>query len=115
MYNGEKRQRLRNCHPQVSLEDIKLHLHGVYEMVGVGVQENIVAASNIRYISNQIGCHNSKIDDNECDLRELMGIVEIIKEEVMKMSRIPQCNHYQESSNQDALPMEEISVTYLFR
>ena len=39
-----------------------------------------------------------------------MGIVEIIKEEVLKMSRMSQCNHCQESSDQGALSMEEISV-----
>ena len=48
-----------------SLQDIKLHLRRVYEMVGVNVQENRDVASNVRYIANQIGCHESRIDDNE--------------------------------------------------
>ena len=61
-----------------SLEDIKLYMRLVYEMVGVGVQENKDTTSDIRYISNQINCHDSRIDNHEHDLRELMGIVAII-------------------------------------
>ena len=75
------------------LDDIKLHLRRVYEVVGVGVKENREMASYIRYISNQIGCHDSRIDDHEHDLRELMGMVEIIKDEVLIMSKMTQCSH----------------------
>ena len=70
------------------LEEIKLHLRKVYKVVGVGVKENMEMASDIRFISNQIGCHNSKIDDHKHDLRKLMGTMEIIKDEVLKMSRM---------------------------
>ena len=73
-----------------SLEDIKLHLCRVYEMVGIGVQENREVSSDIIYIANQIGFHDSRIDDNERDLRELIGTVDIIKEEVLKISRMSQ-------------------------
>ena len=68
-------------------------------------------ASNIQFISSQISCHDSRIDDHERDLRELMGTVEIIKNEVLKMSRMSQCNHCQDSPEQGALPMEKVSDT----
>ena len=47
------------------LKDIKLHLRRVYEMVGIDVQENREVASDVRYFTNQMGCHDSRIDDNE--------------------------------------------------
>ena len=95
-----------------SLEDIKIHLHRVYEMVGVGFQENRDIASDIRYKSNQISFHDSRIGDYYHDLRELMGIVDIIKEEVLKMSRMSQCSHFEECSEQGALQTKEISITH---
>ena len=55
------------------LEDIKLHLHRVFEVVGAGVKDNREVESDIQYITNQIGCHDSRIDDHGRDLKELMG------------------------------------------
>ena len=42
-----------------------------------------------------------------------MGTVEIIKDEVLKMSRMTQCSHCQDSPEEGALPMEEVSSTQL--
>ena len=67
--------------------------------------------SNIRYMSNQIGCHDSRIEDHDRDLKELMGTVDIIKEEVMKLARMNQCSHGQDSLGDDARPMDDVSVT----
>ena len=50
------------------------------------------------------------IDDNERDLREMMGTVDFIKEEVQKMAKMTQCSYCQDSSNQGDHPMEETSV-----
>ena len=73
---------------KASVKDIKLYLRRIYEMVGVVVQENREVESNVRYIANQMGCHESKIDDNKWDVMEMMGTVDIIKEEVLKMARM---------------------------
>ena len=56
------------------LKYIKFHLRRVYEMVGVGVQENMDVASDVRSIANEMGCHESRIDDNERELREMMEL-----------------------------------------
>ena len=66
-------------------------------MVGVGVQENIEVVSNVRFIANQMGCHESRIDNNERDLGEKMGTVDTIKEEVLKIARMIECSHCQNS------------------
>ena len=68
---------------------------------------------NVRYMSNQIGCHDSHIDDHDQDLKELMGTVDIIKEEVLKLAKMNQCSHCQEYLGDEARPMEEVSVTHL--
>ena len=66
--------------------------------------------SDIQYVTNQIDGHNCRIDDHECDLKELMGTMEIIKDEVLKMSKMSQCIHCQDSTKEGALPMEEVYV-----
>ena len=60
----------------------------MFDVVGVGMKENIETTIDIRYISNQIGYRDSRIDDLERDLKELMGTMDIIKEEVMKMAKM---------------------------
>ena len=50
-------------------DDIKKHLHKILDIVVVGVKDNIEMDSNVRYMSNQIGCHDSRIDDHDRDLR----------------------------------------------
>ena len=57
-----------------SLKDVKLHLRRFYEMVGIGVQENREVAYDVRYIANQMGFRESKIDVNERYLREMMAL-----------------------------------------
>ena len=52
--------------------NIKIHLRQIYELVCTGVKESKVATSDVKYLANQMGCHKSKIDDNDSDLRELM-------------------------------------------
>ena len=93
------------------IEELKLHFPYVCDIVGVGVKENKETVADIRYISNQIGCQDSRIDDLERDSRELMGPVDVIKEEVLKMAKMSQCSHCQESPVDGDRPMEEASVT----
>ena len=44
-------------------------------------------ASDVKYMTNQISCHDSNIYDHDWDLRELMGMVDIIKDEVTETSK----------------------------
>ena len=50
-------------------DDIKRHLRIVPTFVAVGIKDNLKLASDIRYITNQIGCHDSRIDDHDRDLK----------------------------------------------
>ena len=69
-------------------------------------------ASYIQYITNQIDCHDPIIDDRERDLKDLMGTIEIIKDEVLKMSKMYQYSHCQDSPEEGALPMEEATNSW---
>ena len=68
-----------------SILDIKKNLRRLYEMVAIGVMDNKEIAREIKsmgetvsYTSLQISNHDSRIDDNESNLWELMGKVDRI-------------------------------------
>ena len=44
---------------------------------------------------------------------ELMGTIDIIKEEVMMIARMNQCSHCEDSLDQGVHPMEETPVFHL--
>ena len=94
------------------MKDIKLHVCWIYELVSIGVKENRIATSDVKYLANEMGCHESRIDDNYRDLRELMGAIYFIKEEVHKLTNMNHCIHCQETPTQDH-PMEETSIVQL--
>ena len=43
---------------------------------------------------------------------KLMATVDIVKEEVLNISHMNQCSHYQDSPGEEAQPMEGILVTH---
>ena len=67
--------------------------------------------SDIKYASNQIGYHDSHIDDHDRDLKESMGMMDIIKDEVMKLERMNHCSHCWDFPGEEAQPMEDVSIT----
>ena len=75
------------------------------------MKEGRVATTNVKYLANHMGFHDSMIDDNDRDLRELMGTIYFIKEEVHKLTNMNHCIHCQETPTQDH-PMEETSVVH---
>ena len=64
---------------KATLSDIKNGLRWIYEMVGTDINENKATTAYVKYMANKMGFHESRIDENECDLCELMGAVDIIK------------------------------------
>ena len=99
---------------------LKKHLRRFFDNVAVGVKDNRTMAvdvkfmvSDIRYLCNQIGCHDSHIDDHNRYLRELMGLVDIIKDEVLKLARMNQCSHCQDSPSEEDPVVENFLVTQL--
>lgn len=95
---------------KASVEDFKLNLRKVFDVLYTGLKEIKETSEDTRYISQQLTCQDSCIDDLERNLFQLMGNVDIIKEEVLKMAKMTQCSHCQESPDEGALPMDEVSV-----
>ena len=52
----------------------------------VGVKENRVAMSDVKYLANEMGCHKSRINENGHDHRELMDTVDLSKNSSKKWS-----------------------------
>ena len=75
------------AHPgdHVGMLDIKKNLRRLYEMTTIGVMDNKEMAKEIKsmieivtYTSLQVSNHDARIDDNESNLRELLGKVDRI-------------------------------------
>ena len=65
-----------------SLADLQSGMRWIYRMVGTSVNGNKTVIAETKYISNQVDYHASGIQDNTRDLHELMGKVDIVKEDV---------------------------------
>ena len=77
MENNDRNVSLNDI--QSTLWDVKQHMLWMYEILSIDVKEGRVATTNVKYLANQMGCHEYRIDDNDRDLRELMGTVNFIK------------------------------------
>ena len=91
-----------------ALADLQNGMKWVFNMVGTSVNNTRNVASDARYISNQLDCHASRIDDNTRDLHELMEKVDYLKEDVQKLTKMAESSHCQESPGDHM--MEEPSV-----
>ena len=90
---------------------MKSGMHWIFKMVGTGVNENIAAATDAKYMANQMVCHESKIDDNTRDIHELMGTIGIIKEEFQNLTSMTQFDHSHETPAVGDYQIEEPSLT----
>ena len=67
--------------------DLKINKQRLYEIVSVGITDSREAAKEVKklvdevnYLSYQTNNHDARIDDNEMNLREIMGKVHHIPE-----------------------------------
>ena len=74
------------------MADIKKNLRLMYELLSISVMDNREMARDIKkmedsvsYTSYQISNHDARIDDNESNLRELMGKVHKIQEDLQRL------------------------------
>ena len=99
------------------LMDIKKNLCRLYEMTAIGVMDNKEMANEIksmndtvRYTSLQVSNHDARIDDNESNLRELLGKVDRIQEDLKKLISMNQGSRVNGVNEEAGHPMEEESV-----
>ena len=96
------------------LADIKKNLRRMYELLSISVMDNREIAKDIKkmedtvsYTSYQISNHDARIDDNESNLRELMGKVDKIQEDLQRLISLNQVSRVNGVCDEAALPMEE--------
>ena len=101
----------------VGIMDIKKNLRCLYELLSISVMDNREMArvvkkmeDTVSYTSLQISNHDSRIDDNESSLREIMGKVDRIQEDLQKFISMNQSSRFHAATDDVALPMEEESV-----
>ena len=62
------------------------------------------------YTSLQISNHDARIDDNESNLREIMGKVDRIQEDLQRFIAMNRSSRVNGETTEAVLPMEEESI-----
>ena len=101
----------------VGIMDIKKNLRRLYEMIAIGVMDNKETAQEVKsmgetvsYTSLHINNHDARIDDNESNLREIMGKVDRIHEDLQYLITMNQGSRVNGATAEAEHPMEEESV-----
>ena len=83
---------MSQANENVGISDLKKNLRRLYEMMAIGIMDNKEIAQEVKsmgeavsYTSYQISNHNSRIDDTESNLREMMGKVDRIQEDLQHL------------------------------
>ena len=78
---------MSQANENASIMDVKKNLTHLYKMMAIGIMDNKEIAQEVKsmgevvsYPSLQISNHDARIDDNESNLREIMGKVDRIQE-----------------------------------
>ena len=100
-----------------AIMDIKKNLRCLYEMLAIGIMDNKEIVREVKsmgetvsYTSLQISNHDARIDDNESNLREIMGKVDSIQEDLELLITMNQGSRVNEATAEAEYPMEEESV-----
>ena len=110
-------RRMAQAGESAGLMDIKKNLRRLYEMIAIGVMDNKEIAREIKsmgeivsYTSLQIRNHDARIDDNESNLREMMGKFDRIQEDLERLITMNQGSRVNGATAEAEHPMEEESV-----
>ena len=84
--------------------NLKKNLRCLYEMMSIGIMDNKEIAQEVKnmgevvsYTSYQISNHDSRIDDTEMNLKEMMGKVDRIQEDLQRLVSINQVSQARET------------------
>ena len=75
--------------------DFKIHMKKVFEVVVIGERKNQELSINIGYVLSNLSCQESRIDDMGRDIKEMLGNIDRIVEDVKKMVNMNQWSHFQ--------------------
>ena len=102
-------------------DNLETKIRHMSDFVAIGILDSKNTAKDVKqlvedvcYVSYQTSCHDSRIDDNEMNLKEIMGKVDRIQEDLQNLQNLLQLNqgsHVQENPGAVVQKMEEDSVT----
>ena len=99
------------------IQDIMKNLRRLHEVISIGIMDNRETTHVIKkmedtvsYTSLQISNHDSRIDDNESTLREMLGKVDRIQEDLARLISMNQGSRISGATVEGERPMEEESV-----
>lgn len=111
-------QEMLHGRDNVGLADLKVNIQRLYEMVAIGIMDSRETAKEVKtlvdvvgYTSYQIINHDARIDDNEMNLKEIMGKVDRIQEDLQRMVQLNQGSQAHENPVGAVQNMMEESVT----
>ena len=91
-FHNPRQAKMDPKNENVGIVDLKKNLRRLYEMMAIGIMDNKEVAQEVknmgevvRYTSYQISNHNSRIDDTEMNLKEIMGKVDRIQEDLQRL------------------------------
>ena len=109
--------RMSQANENVGIMDVNKNLRRLYEMIVIRIMGNNEIAQEVKsmgevvsYTSLQISNHDARIDDNESNLREIMGKVDRIQEDLQHLINMNQGSKVNETTAAAAHPMEESVV-----
>ena len=83
---------------------MKINIQHLSDIVSIGITYSKETAKEIkqlvddvRYISYQTSCHDARIDDNEMNLKEIMGKIDLIQEDLHLLVQMNQGSRAQEN------------------
>ena len=105
---------MSQANENAGIMDVKKNLRRLYEMIVIGIMDNNEITQEVKsmgevvsYTSLQISNHDAKIDDNESNLREIIGKVDRIQEDLQRLLNMNQGSKVNETLAAAAHPMEE--------
>ena len=98
--------------------DLRINIQRLYEIVSIGISDSREAAKDVKklvdevnYLLYQTNNHDARINDNEMNLKEIMGKVDRIQEDLQLLVQMNQGSRVQENLGEAKQKKEEESVT----
>ena len=99
------------------IAELKVNIQRLYEMVDIGIMDTREKTKDVKnlfdivgYTSYHISNHDAKIDNNEMNLKEIMGKVDRIQEDLQCLVQMNQGSQVLENSVGAIQNMEEDSI-----
>ena len=99
-------------------DDLKVNIQHLANFVAVGITDSGETAKevkqlvdDVRYISYETSCHDARIDDHDMDMKEMMGKIDRILEDLHNLVQLNEGSHAQDNPGTTTQRMEEDSVT----